>query len=101
MQHELIITKNDLSIVDSTPGCRCFMEKSSLKANRNLLECVPVLQTILNPKVLKEGGLFESIVLGTRTYAVQIIPAGDHITFLFQLSDKTLSDSAALANPLN
>ncbi|MGO8716257.1 MAG: ATP-binding protein [Smithella sp.] len=97
MQHELIITKNDLSIVDSTPGCRYFMEKSSLKANRNLLECIPVLQTIFNPKVLKEGGLFEGIVLGTRIYAVQVIPAGDHITFLFQLSDKTLSDSAALS----
>jgi len=96
MQHELIITKNDLSIVDATPGCRYFMQKSSLRANRNLLECVPVLQPILNPKVLQEGGLFESIALGTRTYAVQVIPAGEHITFLFQLNDKTLSDSAAL-----
>jgi PAS domain S-box-containing protein len=96
MQHELIITKKDLSIVDATPGCRSFMQEGALKTNRNLFEHVPALQTILSPKTLREGGVFEGIALGTRIYAVQVIPTGEHITFLFQLDDGSSSGPAAL-----
>jgi PAS domain S-box-containing protein len=96
MQHELIITKKDLSIVDATPGCRSFMQKGSLKTNRNLFEHVPALQTILSPEALREGGVFEGIELGTTIYAVQVIPTGEHITFVFQLGDGSSRGTAAL-----
>lgn len=97
MQHELIITKKDLSIVDATPGCRVFMQEGALKKNRNLFEHVPVLQTILSPEALKEGGVFEGITLGTGNYAVQIIPSGKHITFLFRLDHGSSSNPSALS----
>jgi len=93
MQHELIITKNDLSIVDATPGCRYFMQEGALKTNRNLLENVPALQTIINPKVLRDGGLLEGITLGMGEYSIRVIPAKKHITFFFQLSDGSSSDT--------
>jgi PAS domain S-box-containing protein len=96
MQHELIITKKDLSIVDATPGCRYFMQGGALEANRNLFEHVPVLQTILSPKALREGGVFEGIALGTGIYAVQVIPTREHLTFLFQLDHGSSSGPDAL-----
>jgi PAS domain-containing protein len=96
MQHELIITKKDLSIVDATPGCRSFMQKGALKTNRNLFEHVPVLQPILSPEALREGGVFEGIELGTTIYDVQVIPTGEHITFLFQLGDGSSRGTAVL-----
>ncbi len=96
MQHELIITKKDLSIVDTTPGCRSFMKERVLKTNRNLFAHVPALQTILSPKALREGGVFGSIALESGIYAVQVIPAGEHITFLFQPEQGSSSGPAAL-----
>ncbi len=97
MQHEIIITKKDLSIVDATPGCRAFMQEGALKTNRNLFVHVPVLQTILSPEALREGGVFEGIMLGTSNYAVQVIPAGKHITFLFRLDHGSSPNPAVLS----
>lgn len=97
MRQELIITKNDLSIVDITPGCRCFIPGDMSKKEMNLFECIPSLRTILNPQILKEGGAAEGIALETGTYSVRVFPAENHITFLFQPEDESLAETAALS----
>ncbi len=95
MQHELIITKSDLSIIDATPGCRCFINGSMSKKKMNLFDCIPALRTVLTAQILKEGGVAEGVTLETGTCSVRVLPAGKHITFLFQPEDGSVSETAA------
>src|SRR5271169_3155456 len=96
MQQELIITKNDLSIVDATPGCRYFIKGTIPKKKRNIFEYIPVLQTILNPQILREGGVLGGIALETKIYSIRVLPAENLITFIFQEQDEPLAVAATV-----
>ncbi|MFA5321523.1 MAG: ATP-binding protein [Smithella sp.] len=100
MQQELIITKNDLSVVDATPGCRYLLQEDVLKTKRNLLEYIPALKNILHPQILRGGGVLEGVTLETGIYSVRVFPAKKHITFIFRLSDGFSSDTAGLSELL-
>ena len=95
MRQELIITKNDLSIVDVTPGCRCFTQGNIPKKRKNLFECIPSLQSILKSQIIREGGIVKGVALETGTYCIQVFPAKKHITFLFQPEKESIPESAA------
>jgi PAS domain S-box-containing protein len=97
MQPELIITKNDLSVVDATPGCRYLLQEDVLKTKRNLFEYIPALKNILQSQILRDGGVLEGITLGTGIYSVRVLPAKKHITFIFRFSDGFSSDAAGLS----
>ncbi len=95
MRQELIITKNDLSVVDVTPGCRYLVQGDIQMKKMNLLVCIPALRTALTAQILKEGGIAEGVTLETGTCSVRVLPAGKHITFLFQPEDGSVSETAA------
>jgi len=95
MRQELIITKNDLSIVDVTPGCRCFTQGNILKKGMNLLECIPSLRFVLKPQMISKGGILEGVMLETGTYAIHVLPAGRHLTFLFHPEEESLPEMNA------
>jgi len=97
MQHELIITKSDLRIIDATPGCRCFINGSMSKKKMNLFDCIPALRTVLTAQILKEGGVAEGVTLETGTCSVRVFPAEKHITFLFQSEDGSLPEKASVS----
>lgn len=97
MQHELIITKNDLSIIDATSGCRCFINRTMSKKKMSLLDCIPSLRTTLNPQMLKEGGMAEGVVMETGIYSVRVFPTEQHITFLFQSEDGSLPEKTSVS----
>jgi PAS domain S-box-containing protein len=97
MQHELVTTSRDLSIVDATPGFRGAVPGDHVADGKTRLpDLVPELQGRLPQQVLEKGGVIEDVCLNGRPCTVRVIPAEKLVTFLFTPREDSRTDAALL-----
>jgi PAS domain S-box-containing protein len=84
MLQTMIITTNDLKIVEATPDCRAIFPEKKFDERENLLDIFPEMLPLLNQETLKSGGKSGSLNLGNGNFRMRIIPAGKFIIFELQ-----------------